>query len=65
MHLLIPQPDGTSVIEVEARTPVCLAVGCRGVVLRHSLGGGQSVDRCNRCFRRYQVREVGEFATGA
>lgn len=52
----MPQADGTSVIEVESRVATCVVPGCRGVVMRHSLGGGQSVDRCIRCFRRYQVR---------
>ncbi len=42
-------------IEVEARTAVCLVPDCGGAVVRHSLGGGQAVDRCARCFRRYRV----------
>lgn len=31
----------------------CLTPGCGGPVVRHSLGAGQSVLRCMRCFRRY------------
>ena len=44
------------IIEVEARTAACVVEGCTGVVVRHSLGGGQSIDRCTRCFRRYELR---------
>jgi hypothetical protein len=56
MRFAIPNPDGRSVIELATRTDVCVAEGCGGAVVRHSLGGGQSVDRCTRCFRRYQTR---------
>ena len=28
------------------------------MVVRHSLGGGVAVDRCTRCFRRYQLRSA-------
>ena len=56
MKFPVPNPDGSSVIELDARTSVCVVVGCGAAVVRHSLGGGQSVDRCTRCFRRYQVR---------
>jgi hypothetical protein len=42
-------------IEVRARTAVCLVPNCGGAVVRHSLGAGQAVDRCSRCFRRYRV----------
>ncbi|HXK33613.1 MAG TPA: hypothetical protein VNM91_06350 [Dehalococcoidia bacterium] len=38
----------------------CVAPGCGGAVVRHSLGGGQSVRRCVRCFRRYQSRATAE-----
>ncbi|MBI5288425.1 MAG: hypothetical protein HY873_05590 [Chloroflexi bacterium] len=50
------QSDHESVLEVDVRVTTCIAAGCGGMVVRHSLGGGQSVDRCTRCFRRYQVR---------
>ncbi len=50
------QPDGQTVIEVDARVATCIVPACNGVVVRHSLGGGQAVDRCSRCFRRYQLR---------
>jgi hypothetical protein len=56
MKYAVPQPDGAFVIELDARTPVCTVPGCGGMVVRHSLGGGQSIDRCTRCFRRYQTR---------
>jgi hypothetical protein len=56
MNFPIPNPDGTSVIELDERTARCVVVGCGGTVVRHSLGAGMSVDRCTRCFRRYQVR---------
>ena len=56
MNVLLPTPDGTAVIEVDARTTVCVMEGCGGAVLRHSLGAGQAIQRCTRCFRRYQVR---------
>ncbi len=43
------------VIEVDIRATVCVVPGCGGAVVRHSLGGGQAVDRCVRCFRRYRL----------
>jgi hypothetical protein len=46
-----------AIIELEIRTAVCTVEGCGGKVVRHSLGSGQSVDRCTRCFRRYRTRE--------
>jgi hypothetical protein len=55
MNQPVLDPDGTSVIEVQSRIQTCIAPGCSGMVVRHALGGGQSVDRCTRCFRRYQV----------
>jgi hypothetical protein len=58
MHFPVPNPDGESIIEVDARTTVCVVPSCRGTVVRHSLGGGQSIDRCTRCFRRYQLRRA-------
>ena len=45
-----------NIIEVDMRVTHCIVRGCGGAVVRHSLGGAQSVDRCTRCFRRYQVR---------
>ena len=56
MKYSMPQADGSSVIEVEERVATCVVPGCNGVVMRHSLGGAQSIDRCIRCFRRYQLR---------
>jgi hypothetical protein len=50
-----PVAPGASVIELEHRTHVCVVRGCGGTVVRHSLGGGQAVDRCTRCFRRYET----------
>lgn len=58
MKLPMPNPDGAAVIEVESRIAICVVLGCEGTIVRHSLGAGQSVDRCTRCFRRYQVRPV-------
>lgn len=55
MRFPIPNPDGTTVIEVEKRPVNCVVDGCGGAVVRHSLGSGQSVYRCLRCFRRYQA----------
>lgn len=57
MNVSLPTPDGTAVIELDARTTVCVVGACSGTVVRHSLGAGQSVQRCTRCFRRYQVRD--------
>jgi hypothetical protein len=48
-------PESSSVVELESRATVCVVPGCGGAVVRHSLGGGQSVHRCMRCFRRYEV----------
>jgi hypothetical protein len=56
MRSRIPSPDGLSVIELDARPNLCVVDECGGAIVRHSLGGGQSIDRCTRCFRRYQVR---------
>lgn len=56
MNVSLPDPDGTAVIEVDVRATTCVIHGCGGSVLRHSLGGGQAIQRCTRCFRRYQVR---------
>ena len=48
--------EDQSVVEVTERTSSCIVPGCGGAVVRHSLGGGVAVDRCTRCFRRYEVR---------
>jgi hypothetical protein len=32
---------------------ICVREGCGGVVVRHSLGCGQAVSRCMRCFTKY------------
>ena len=63
MHVPVFQADGASVVEVETRVASCVIVGCDGQIVRHSLGAGQSVLRCIRCFRRYQVRS--DVVTGA
>ena len=55
MNETIPASNN-AVVFVEARTDSCAFEGCGGKVVRHSLGNGQSVDRCTRCFRRYEVR---------
>lgn len=55
MNETVPASEG-AVILTDARTDTCSAEGCGGKVVRHSLGNGQSVDRCTRCFRRYEVR---------
>jgi hypothetical protein len=44
-----------AIIEVEVRPSACVITNCGGAVVRHSLGGGQAVDRCVRCFRRYRL----------
>jgi hypothetical protein len=54
MHTPVLEPNGSSVMKVGERVSKCVAEGCGGVVVRHSLGGGQAVYRCARCFRRYQ-----------
>lgn len=51
-------PDSSAIMEVDARPAACLVPDCSGAVVRHSLGGGVAVDRCTRCFRRYQLRPV-------
>jgi hypothetical protein len=51
-----PIADGRTIIEVDVRPAVCVVPGCGGSVVRHSLGGGVAIDRCTRCFRRYQLR---------
>jgi hypothetical protein len=56
MHVPVFQADGAFVVEVETRVSLCVILGCDGHIVRHSLGAGQSVLRCTRCFRRYQVR---------
>ena len=59
----MPNPNPATTIELNVRTARCVVGGCHGSVVRHSLGAGQSVDRCTRCFRRYQVREPVNSAT--
>lgn len=49
------QPD--LIIELPERSQECIVHECGGMIVRHSLGGGQAVDRCTRCFRRYRVAE--------
>ena len=56
MQAPVLQPHNLSVVEVDARVSACIVEGCGGAVVRHSLGGGQSIDRCTRCFRRYQLK---------
>lgn len=51
-----PPRDTSQVTQVDARPAVCLAAGCGGTVVRHSLGGGVAVARCTRCFKRYELR---------
>lgn len=34
---------------------ICARDGCGGIVLRHSLGCGQAVYRCHRCFTTYDA----------
>ncbi|MEX2247409.1 MAG: hypothetical protein WEC75_12075 [Dehalococcoidia bacterium] len=58
MKFSVPNPSGPAVIEVDERSTVCVMEGCGGPIVRHSLGAAQSVDRCLRCFRRYQLRPV-------
>jgi len=58
MTIPVSPSDEAAIIELETRTSVCTAPNCGGAVVRHSLGGGQSVDRCTRCFRRYRARSV-------
>ena len=45
------------IIELPERSKDCVVHDCGGMIVRHSLGGGQAVDRCTRCFRRYRVAE--------
>lgn len=47
--------DPGLIIELPERTSDCVVHDCGGMIVRHSLGGGQAVDRCTRCFRRYRV----------
>ena len=61
MNYPAPNPDISPVTELGTRITEC--VECGGSVVRHSLGGGQSVDRCMRCFRRYRRR--GDLALAA
>lgn len=65
MHFPIPQPDGSSVIELDARETTCVVEGCAGTIVRHSLGSGQAVYRCVRCFRRYQSKAATAAAATA
>jgi hypothetical protein len=52
----VNRQEDQAVLEVATRKAVCVVPGCGGAVVRHSLGGGVAVDRCTRCFRRYEVR---------
>jgi hypothetical protein len=51
-------PLHEALIELDTRTAVCTVPECGGAVVRHSLGGAQSVDRCTRCFRRNRLRSA-------
>ena len=62
MNETIPASN-SAVVVVNARIDICAAEGCGGKVIRHSLGNGQAVDRCTRCFRRYEVRASAPVAT--
>jgi hypothetical protein len=55
MNETIPAAN-SAVVLVAARIDTCMAEGCAGKIVRHSLGNGQSINRCTRCFRRYEVR---------
>jgi hypothetical protein len=44
------------VIRLDVRASACVVPDCGGTIVRHSLGAGMSIDRCTRCFRRYEVR---------
>ena len=48
-------------IEFDERPSMCTIPGCGGIIVRHSLGGGQSDIRCIRCFQRYRQREAAAF----
>jgi hypothetical protein len=48
-------PISDVVIHVPERRQTCVVKDCGGIVARHSLGTGQAVDRCTRCFRRYRL----------
>jgi hypothetical protein len=64
MHFPVPQPDGSTVIEVDPGETTCVIPECGGPIVRHSLGSGQAVYRCVKCFRRYQSRPAaGEVGT--
>jgi hypothetical protein len=43
------------VIVLDHRAAACVVPACGGAVVRHSLGAGQAVHRCARCFRRYEI----------
>ncbi len=55
-----PSSGSNVVIELPERTATCIVGGCAGIIVRHSLGSGQAVDRCTRCFRRYRLSRRAE-----
>lgn len=58
MNTVLLDPTASAVVEVDALDGQCTSVGCGGSIVRHSLGAAQSVHRCTRCFRRYQLRQA-------
>ena len=61
-NLAVPAKS-SSVVKLESQVAVCVVPGCGGVVVRHSLGGGQSIHRCLGCFRRYEMISAAETRT--
>ena len=61
-----PQQERPVVTYAPVHQQRCQSDGCDGYMVRHSLGCGQSVYRCSRCFRRSEaavtiVAEPGRF----
>ena len=55
MSIVTPHSDRQAASAPPSQIVRCTADGCGGIVLRHSIGCGMAVRRCERCFARYEL----------
>jgi hypothetical protein len=54
MSIVTPHGDRKAAPGPPSGIVRCTADGCGGIVVRHSIGCGMAVRRCERCFARYE-----------
>jgi hypothetical protein len=54
MSIMTPQGQDRASSLPPSEVLRCTAEGCGGIVMRHSIGCGMAVRRCERCFARYE-----------